>query len=297
MTRLIGKEMAKNYGRIDGCALVPDQLTHYVKAISGMEARLINGFPFYADSGMGILVTFTGDSKNSVELEQAIEDALRTPQLKTLTVLGDEIPQNAPKTAKISQDDYWVLKLPAAPSSKTRNMIKNAARNARVEVSSGPGAIGAAHEGLVREFCENKKDQLDEATKFIFTHLAPYVASSSNVKVFSAFARDRLAGFVIGDFTSFENAFYMFAFRSPSAPPGIADLLLHSLATEAEDLGFLKINLGLGINKGIEFFKRKWGAEKYFPYVETTWDVPGKQGLFARIANSFFRGQISDKKS
>jgi hypothetical protein len=33
------------------------------------------------------------------------------------------------------------------------------------------------------------------------------------------------------------------------------------------------MNLGLGVNAGVAFFKRKWGAAPFLPYVEVSWDI------------------------
>jgi len=33
------------------------------------------------------------------------------------------------------------------------------------------------------------------------------------------------------------------------------------------------MNLGLAVNAGIGFFKRKWGADLFLPYVEVSWDI------------------------
>lgn len=48
--------------------------------------------------------------------------------------------------------------------------------------------------------------------------------------------------------------------------PGISDLLFYEIVKKAKDSGKLFINMGLGINKGVVFFKRKWGAERFLPY-------------------------------
>jgi hypothetical protein len=42
------------------------------------------------------------------------------------------------------------------------------------------------------------------------------------------------------------------------------------------------MNLGLGVSDGIRFFKRKWGAEPFLPYVETSWQ-PASAGVLSRL--------------
>ena len=71
----------------------------------------------------------------------------------------------------------------------------------------------------------------------------------------------------MADFGAGEYAFYLFNFRSPEAAiPGTSDLLLHALIREAQERGKRYLNLGLGINKGVAFFKEKWGARPFLPH-------------------------------
>jgi hypothetical protein len=48
------------------------------------------------------------------------------------------------------------------------------------------------------------------------------------------------------------------------------------------------MNLGLGVSDGIRFFKRKWGAEPFLPYVEASWR-PAAPRLFSRLRGLFGR--------
>ncbi|MBI5895880.1 MAG: translation initiation factor IF-2, partial [Desulfobacterales bacterium] len=85
---------------------------------------------------------------------------------------------------------------------------------------------------------------------------------------------------------SLHTAFFMFSFRDPQAAvPGSADLLLGALLDEANQRGQIRMNLGLGIDEGIRRFKEKWGAERFLPYVETSWETRSP-GLLARLFGS-----------
>ena len=77
----------------------------------------------------------------------------------------------------------------------------------------------------------------------------------------------------VGDYSALSTAFYMFAFRQDDCPPGVSDALLRALADEAERRGQSTLNLGLGIDGGITFFKKKWGACLAMPHFETSWTV------------------------
>jgi hypothetical protein len=99
-----------------------------------------------------------------------------------------------------------------------------------------------------------------------------------------------LAAFSIGEYAGLAMAFYMFSFRDPRiAPPGATDLLLSQLLKEASERGHMGMNLGLSVNEGISFFKRKWGAVPFLPYVQATWET-ASPGISTVLAGLFRRG-------
>ena len=122
----------------------------------------------------------------------------------------------------------------------------------------------------------------------IFSHLESYAGSHPDVQLWAARHREdnSLQAFAVGDYASLTTAFYMFAFRRQDAVPGCADALLAGLISEAEARGHRRFCLGLGIDPGIRFFKRKWHAHPALPCLETGWSTraatPGG-GWFARL--------------
>lgn len=134
-----------------------------------------------------------------------------------------------------------------------------------------------------------KERPLAAGTRRIYGKLSRYLAESPGSLMVSARLSDgRLAAFSVGEYAGLHTAFYMFAFRNAEiAPPGATDLLLCRLLEEAQERGHKRMNLGLGLNEGIGFFKRKWGAEPFLPYVQTTWETasPG----ISRVLAGLFR--------
>ena len=87
----------------------------------------------------------------------------------------------------------------------------------------------------------------------------------------------------MGEFASLATAFFMFCFRNADfAPPGSADLVLSGLLYEALQRGHTCMNLGLGVSAGIRFFKHKWGADPFLPYVEASWELKPR-GIISRL--------------
>jgi hypothetical protein len=199
----------------------------------------------------------------------AVAEALALPGVETLAVIGPCRPPQAPPGAAGREDRYFGLGLPPPrPGAKLRSLLARAGRQLTLETGR---SFGSDHAELVAQ--TSARRDLSPGTRRIFGGIARYLESSAGSRLFSARLPDgRLAAFGIGEYAAFETAFYMFAFRDPGvAPPGAADLVLAALIAEAERRGQTRLNLGLGVNPGIEFFKRKWGAEPFLPYVEVEW--------------------------
>lgn len=264
---------------INSQAVVPDQLLAYVKSVSGVESMVVGECLFHSIADTGVLVGYPFSDPNSAELlNESLEKVLKLSDIKHITVLSPSIPSNVPEKAQITSDAYWMIELPQKKiSSKLSNMLRRAQKEVVIEC----GKWNSSHAALVKEFGIRKN--LDPATLHILKNLESYLFSSTHTILFSAFKNcGDLAGFAIGDYSSFSTAFYMFAIRSPDAPPGTADLLLSKIIGEAEKKGYSRLNLGLGINNGIEFFKKKWNACKWLPFYEISWKIDRK-GWFSRL--------------
>lgn len=281
-------------------ACVPEHLVHYVQAVSGRKAILCQGYVAYIQNSHAVLVVYPGAAhagqwepsglptlgeESSPSLASALADLVS--RCSSVSVLSPFLPGEAPEAAQKAavSDWYWQLPLPAPkPGVKLRNMLSRAGR----ELSLHEERWGDEHQALVSRYLSTRP--LAEGTRAIFSSLSRYVngsgpeepsmdADTRNVLMLAARRPDNsLAGCSIGDFSGLQTCFYMFSFRHHEAPPGTADLLLSGLVEKAEMLGHTRMNLGLGINPGISFFKKKWGTLPYLPYVETSWQLEAASG-------------------
>lgn len=281
--------MVGSLTHISANAVVPDQLLPYVAAVSGLETRIIGDCALHYGDGQGVLVAYPLHDAFDVEAaEAAVRLACELPDLERITVLGAARPLCAPDRAVSAEDAYWQMDLPATgPASKLANILRRARTEVEVVQTAGKDAWTNAHQALAKDFCKAKGSALDAGAIYLFQHLGAYLAGSHDARLFSALRQDgSLAALAIGDFTALGTAFYMFAFRRQDAPPGASDLLLDALSREAEARGHARLNLGLGINPGVEFFKKKWGASRFLPYIETSWELTSqrrKGGWLRRI--------------
>ncbi len=254
-------------------ALVPEQLIPYVQAVSQGTLRACGDFAAWVTTGSTVLVAYPTDGNSTApqapdyatRVHEAAMNAINISESTLLTILSPVIPEAFSERGSILHDTWWVMDLPFSPGQKLRNMI----RRAHHDIDITQEQWTSDHAALVEWYLKHR--QLAAGTRHIFSKLEHYLKSSPAAMLFSA--RDKknnLAGFAIGDFSALSMAFYMFAFRKPSCPPGTSDALLAALAEEATQRGFSRLNLGLGIDDGISFFKRKWDAYPLFSHYELT---------------------------
>ncbi len=273
---------------VNAQALTPDQLLSYVQAVSGAQSELINDYVVHKQDSHIILVGYSLQNPHDTDkLHATIEQICTRKDITDISVLAPIRPSLAPAHAISNVDNpdaYWFLPLPAPrPNVKVRNMLTRAGEDIYINTTQGQGAWSGAHQEMMLDYIRRKG--MDTALCSILQRLSTYVITTAQVEIFSAYAKnnDTLLAFALGDFSSFSTAFYMFAFRSEQASPGVADAVLLALLNAASSYGHSQCNLGLGINEGIRFFKKKWGAKPNIPFVQTKWQIKSqKKSWFSR---------------
>lgn len=260
--------------RIRATAYLPEHLPDYVLAVMGGEADLMNGHLCYSRGGTLVLVGYPLDGRfDSAALASVVERALRYYRPSLLSLIAPVIPPLDLAETGRGSDRYYRLELDRLRiGQKTRNMIQGATRSLSV---SADRVLGAEHRALIDSFLD--RTRADDAVRRIYGGMPRYVERSKSSMVLSARdGRGRLIAFDVADFGSGEYAFYMFNIRSrEGGVPGASDLLLHELVLRAKDAGKRYVNLGLGINDGIVFFKEKWGGAPFVGYEHRLYDLGG----------------------
>ncbi|MBN1454418.1 MAG: hypothetical protein JW963_25600 [Anaerolineales bacterium] len=266
-------------------ACIPEHLPHYVNAISRTEPHLIGDFVVHVAGAQLVFVGYPLKGKfNETRLLEALDEAKARFEPSLISILAPALPSTLEACEPSPADEYHRLELlPLRIPKKTRNMLTRARR----EVSVRIGEFGREHKRLVKEFI--RVHQLDNATRFIFNRLPEY-AKCQTALVFNARTRGGdLVAFDVAEFGAQEYAFYMFNFRSQKHyVPGVSDLLLAYVIAQAKTQGKRYLNLGLGIDPGIAFFKKKWGAIPFLKHVTCTQET-GAQGSWSEVFKRFSR--------
>ena len=93
-----------------------------------------------------------------------------------------------------------------------------------------------------------------------------------------------LVAFDVAEFRPRDYVLYMFNFRSKALyVPGASDLLLYEVIQQAKTEGKKFTNLGLGINPGVSFFKKKWGGRVFLSYAFTLYSPSKKENWEALL--------------
>ncbi len=271
-------------GYIEAHAYIPEHLPDYVTSICKGEAILAENFVVYA---AGSHLTFIGyplqPELGDANLKGAFEGVVKRLHPETVSLLAPRVMPWFNPPAGLS-DHYYKLDLEALSiSPKLKSLLKRAGRELFVKKVR---SFQEEHRRLVFDFLRSHS-LVDKATGLIFERIERYLSFSGTAWAFEA--RDgmgRLIAFDVAEFGSKEYAFYMFNFRSSTdSVPGASDLLLSKIIEEARRARKRYVNLGLGINTGVTFFKKKWGGSGFLPYFlyERRWRTEELEALLGRL--------------
>jgi hypothetical protein len=263
---------------IERHAYVPEHIPQYVTAISQTEPFLFGDFLAYAKKGHLILVGYPlKETFKEKRMRKALEDAVKRLRPESVSLTAPAIPSSLENCVRLPSDHYYRLDLSSISiSQKLRNMLKRAAR----ELSVGKNKnFDEEHRKMVEEFL--KTHSVDEATRFIFQRIGKYLSVSKTAWIFDArTSRGELVAFDVAEFRPRDYALYMFNFSSDARyVPGASDLLLSEVIHQADTERKKYINLGLGINPGVTFFKEKWGGVVFLPYAFCLYHLSRKELL------------------
>jgi len=258
--------------RVSADAVVPEQVIPYVRSVGESVPVMLGPCVGYQSGEEVVLIGYPlHDPRDSEAMSRSVALALKIPGLRKITVIGASRPPQAPEKIHSSRDSYSFLPIPnPPPAGKLKNLLRRADRDLTVETCR---PFDRDHQTLVDRYLSERS--LTAGTRHIFRQIPGYLQTSPGSLLVSArTAEGRLAAFAVGEYASLHTAFFMFCFRDPdAAPPGSADRVFSALLEEAARLGHTRMNLGLGVNEGISFFKHKWGARCFLPCIETGWEI------------------------
>jgi hypothetical protein len=249
-------------------AYVPEHIPDYFCSFSDADPFLDHDLIYYTHSGGMNIIAYplTPDSSRPGLIDHitSLAGKFKPRSIKTISPVQLNISGYKPGISE--KDFYSCLELDRInKNAKLRNMLKRASADVYV---SRTGSFTKEHLLIFSDFIKIKEFDLEKAA--FFHRLPDYLAQSPGSLIIEArFIKDqRLAGFTVFESGLGDYGFYLFNISANESRkiPGINDLLLDGAINEIKALGKKFINMGLGVNPGIERFKAKWGAARFLPY-------------------------------
>jgi hypothetical protein len=263
---------------IEEKAYLPEHLPQYVSAISKTEPFLFDDYIVHAKRNLFIFVGYPlKEPFIEKQMEKVFEDAIKRFKPRSVALIAPAIPSYVNGRDHPPSDHYYRLELSALSiPQKLRNMLTRASRELSLEKTR---RFGREHKKLVENFL--KAHPVEEGAQVIFKRIDKYLSSSTTAWVFDARGRKgELVAFDVAEFKARDYAIYMFNFTSDALyVPGASDLLLSEVIQEAKKEKKKFVNLGLGINAGVTFFKKKWGGAAFLPYASCLYHPSGRENL------------------
>jgi len=263
---------------IDHHAYVPEHIPHYVTAISETEPFLFGDFLGYSKKDFSIFIGYPlKEPFDEKRMGMALQNVIKRFKPESVSLTAPAIPSSLENCAHPPVDHYYRLDLSSISiSQKLRNMLKRAGRELSVEKSK---KFDGEHRKMVEEFLKTRR--VSDAIRFIFQRIDKYLSSSKTAWIFDArTSGGELVAFDVAEFKPKDYALYMFNFASDALYiPGASDLLLSEVIKQAKAEKKKYMNLGLGINPGVTFFKEKWGGVAFLPYAFCLYHPSRKEPL------------------
>jgi hypothetical protein len=246
---------------IYGHAYLPEHLPDFVGPVSGAEPFICRNHLFFFAKKHLIFNGYPLEPGPDPP-EQVYDIVCKRFQPSTVALIAPILWLPDEQYEQQATDSYYRLELPLPRiDAEVAYMLRRARRDLQVS----RGCFGKEHKKIIKAFLTGHS--FNRRQKYLFKHIPQYLKASDSAVLLEARKQNKLVAFNIVDLGAADYAFYLFSFRSGKINvPGASDLLFHAMVNQAQAEGKKAVNLGLGVNAGIRYFKEKWGGVPFFNY-------------------------------
>jgi hypothetical protein len=247
-------------------AYVPEHIVVLMTSLSGGEPFLIDDYFCCCKDNWVIFIGYPLEHEFVFnQFQVVLEKVNKKFRSERISLIAPKLPQHLDERCREKDSDvYYTLNTrhPVIGSAVKRNLRK-AGRRLAVERAVH---MGDAHHQLMQEFIERVSPPL--RVKELFFKLPQYVASARHAFVLNAWdSKQTLAAFYVVDLAAQNFSNYIVGcYSKKNYVLGASDLLVSELIKLSAEHGKAYIHLGLGVNRGIRRFKKKWGARPTLSY-------------------------------
>lgn len=275
-------------------AYVPEHIIGLMTMISKGDPFLIRDHLGFVKDNWLILVGYPLEGGFSQKrCEEILEQAVGRFQPEILWFIGPEAPSSLTDLCTERQSDqYYTLDIEETP---IRPSLQRATGKASEKLIIERGrSMDKGHEELVSELL--KRGKLPERVRELYRAMPEYLGRSSSAWILNARDRaGRLCAFMVVDLGAKNFSAYILGSHSKKHyVPHASDLLFLEMIRLTREHGKRSINLGLGVNEGIERFKKKWSGQPdlRYEFCERRYGTPRRASLLDALM-----GNLSCSKS
>ena len=241
-------------------AYVPEHIVGLMTRVSGGEPFLVEDYFCCRKDDWIIVVGYPLQRDFSInEFETVIDKIIKRFHPVYASLIAPELPLSVVASCREREsDDYYTLDIHnTIIKSRLKRAVDKALENLTVERSTD---LREAHKELGQGFIERAKPP--SRIRELLFKMPQYVGHSRDSVVLNVWdKKDHLSAFYIVDLAAKNFSTYVIGCHSKkNYVPGASDLLLFEMINLSKEYGNDYIHLGLGVNKGIRQFKKKWGG-------------------------------------
>ena len=241
-------------------AYIPEHLVGLMTRVSGGEPFLIDDYFCCRKGDWIIIVGYPLQHDFLVnEFETLFNKIKKEYRPKYISIIAPLLPISLSDSCQEREDDhYYTLDIQnVTTSSRLKRVVNKALESLKIEHSNH---FREDHNELSLEFIERVDPP--PRVKELLLKMPEYVGLSNNSMVLNAYDhKDNLTAFYVVDLWAKNFSTYVIGCHSKiNYVPGASDLLFFEMIKKSKECAKNYIHLGLGVNKGIRQFKKKWGG-------------------------------------
>jgi len=280
-------------------AYVPEHIVSLMTLISKGDPFLIEDHLGFVKDNWLILVGYPLEGNFSQErCERILKQAVDLFRPEVLWFIGPAPPSSLLNVCTERQtDQYYTLDIEQTPINPS--LQRTASKASEKLIVERGRSMDKEHEALISELLEREK--LPDRVRELYRAMPGYVGRSSSAWMLNA--RDktgRLCAFMVVELGAKNFSAYILGSHSKKHyVPHASDCLFLEMIHLTREHGKSSINLGLGVNEGIQRFKKKWCGQPFLRYefCERHYGAARKVSLIDALmgklsyAKSFMRNQ------
>ncbi len=250
-------------------ATVPEHSVAFMQAMSGGDSLLVGPYLFFYSDTLLLAVGYPLSGEyNSEDFDNALKDALIKTKARDCLAISPCLPKRLkPHIQDI--DKYYILPVNTPIPNRIKQLTKKATASLRIEEGK---TFTPAHQRLWAEFVG--RTPLSPNVRKLYEGTEPLFSKNiTELILLNAWgSKGELAACLLLDLAPGNFLSYILGAHSRiNYTPYASDVLFGEMLNIAQREGKDYLHLGLGVNKGIQRFKTKWGGYPSIPYEMASW--------------------------